>query len=135
MRAGGKWREIGREVFLAFSLVALALQVAVPPGFMVGGLDDRGGGAAHIVICTGHGPVNAAADLGHAPKSGKGSGACVFAGHGAPAKLSPPAPLLLAACTPRPADLATPPDQVRIGAGLAAPPPARAPPGFPEPIA
>lgn len=128
MRAGRTWRDIGRELFLAFSLVALTLQVAVPPGFMVGG-DD---GATRIVICTGHGPVNAATDLGHASNSGKSRVPCAFAGHGAPANLGPTALIVAAAWAPRPADLATPADQVSIGAGLAAPPPARGPPPFPE---
>jgi hypothetical protein len=136
MEAGmrGQWRQIGREFFLVFSLVALALQVAVPPGFMVGGNDGRDGGAARIVICTGHGPINAATDLGHSTRHGKRSPTCAFAGHGAPAQPGPAAPTVAIAWTPRPAALATPADQVRIGAGLAAPPPARGPPIFPDTI-
>ena len=128
MRAGGTWRDIGRELFVAFSLVALALQVVVPPGFMVGGDDGR----ARIVICTGHGPVNAAIDLGHAPNNGKRVAPCGFAGHGALMGPGRAAQILAMAWAPRPVDPATPADQVSIGAGLAAPPPARAPPISPE---
>jgi hypothetical protein len=130
MSFGGTWRGVGREVFLALSAMALALMLVVPPGFMVGG----GDGPARIVICTGHGGVDSVRDLGHAPKGGKASPACAFAGHGAPPTLGPSGPSISAWLALRAALVAIPVDQVRIGAGLAAPPPARAPPSFPRSI-
>jgi hypothetical protein len=112
------------------AILALALQVVVPPGYMVGG--GGADGPARIVICTGHGPVDAAFDLGgpKAPARGKhGEASCVFAGHAAPNTLAPPGPAI-AAVWPRRAPLVvTLADQVCVGRGLAAPPPpARAPP-------
>jgi hypothetical protein len=128
MRAGGHWRWVPREVFLSLALVALTMQVLVPPGYMVGGHD---GGPARIVICTGHGPVEAAVDLGgkSTPSHGKSSDApCAFAAHAAPANLAPADPAIAIAWTPLETVRATPSDQVTIGRGLAAPPPARGPP-------
>ena len=128
MRSCRPWRWIAREAFLTLALVALAMQVLVPPGYMVGGHD---GGPARIVICTGHGPVEAAVDLGgkSTPPRGKSSDApCAFAGHAAPVNLAPAGPAIAVAWIPLEAVRATPADQVSIGRGLAAPPPARAPP-------
>ncbi|HEY2177945.1 MAG TPA: hypothetical protein VGH15_05130 [Caulobacteraceae bacterium] len=128
MSLAGRWREIGREAFLVLSAMAMALMLLVPPGFMVGSGDE---GPARIAICTGHGAVSGLADLGHAPK-GKVSPTCAFAGHGAPPIPGPAGPLLTLVWAPSVAPVATPADQVAIGAGLAAPPPARAPPSSRE---
>ncbi len=76
------------------AILLLAVQLAVPPGFMVA----RGADGPALVICTGHGPMMAHLDArmspgkappGQAPHS-KSSPACPFAGHGA-ASLAPPA--------------------------------------------
>jgi hypothetical protein len=129
MRGGGMWRGIGRGAFALLAFVALALIVAVPPGFMVGGGGD--GGPARIVICTGHGPVETALDLGGkgAPAhGGKAAAPCAFAGHAAPLTPTPTAPAIAIAWSLTAAPQAIPASQVAIGRGLAAPPPARGPP-------
>ena len=113
---------------LALAAVALAIQLMVPSGFM---LSESAGQSLQVVVCTGHGPLQAVLDLGKskAPAPRDKSGApCAFAGHGATAT-PPPAP----ASTPiawTAATIATPvlADQVTVGRGLAAPPPARGPP-------
>ena len=119
-----------REILFLFAALALAMQVVVPPGYMVGGGAD---GPTRIVICTLHGPVNAAVDLGGSkgpahPKTA--SMPCIFAGHAAPASLASPAPaagLAWATFT----SIALPTDRrVFVGHGLAAPPPARGPPSL-----
>jgi len=128
MRAGGTWLRVGREAFALLAFVALALGVVVPPGFMIGG---QGDGPAHIVICTGHGAVEAALDLGGkgAPANGKKSdGPCAFAGHAAPLTPASAAPAISVAWMAVEAPQILPASQVAIGRGLAAPPPARAPP-------
>jgi hypothetical protein len=127
MGAGSQARGLGRGLFLTLCALALAMQVFVPPGFMVGGAPGKG----HIVICTGHGPMQSMADLrgGPAPDHGKKSNPiCPFAGHAPPLNLNTPGPLLAVAWTfvsiPRGARR----DQIVIGRRLAAPPPARGPP-------
>ena len=129
MKHGRPGRGWLREVIFPLALLALGLQLLVPPGYMVGGHD---GGPTRIVICTGHGPVNAAIDLGNlAPARGKKSDApCAFAGHAAPANLGPAGPALAVAWKGFELVHAIPPDQVYVGRGLAAPPPARGPPVF-----
>ena len=107
------------------ALAALAVLVLVPPGYMLA----RGQGPTRLVICTGHGPVTVAADLGRSTpaKRGKPAPACAFAAHlgGAPV----PSPTTLAAAW-NPVSSIQPvlASQVAVGRGLAAPPPARAPP-------
>jgi len=120
-----------REVIFPLALLAFGLQLLVPPGYMVGGQD---GGPTRIVICTGHGPVNAAIDLGKpAPARGmKTDTPCAFAGHAAPASLGPAGPALAIAWKGFEAVQAIPRDQVCVGRGLVAPPPARGPPVFPS---
>ncbi|HEY7900390.1 MAG TPA: hypothetical protein VIC25_04320 [Caulobacteraceae bacterium] len=110
------------------AVLALALTVLVPPGFMVGGGDT---GEVRLVICTGHGAITSALDLGGhgAPRRNAPShGPCIFAGHGAPARIVAPTPLRAIVWTPAAAPIGARPVQVRIGHGLAAPPPARGPP-------
>jgi hypothetical protein len=127
MRTGGTWRGIGQGAFALLTCLALALIVAVPPGFMVGG----GEGSAHIVICTGHGAVEAAVDLsgkGAPAHRGKSEAPCIFAGHAAPLTPTSAAPQIAIAWLLTAAPQATPDSQVAIGRGLAAPPPARGPP-------
>jgi hypothetical protein len=117
-----------REVMFLLAILALALQVVVPPGYMVGG---GANGPARIVICTLHGPVNAAIDLGgsKAPAHGKTSPMpCVFAGHAAPASLASPTPAVAVPWARLTSVDLPPATRSFVGRGLAAPPPARAPP-------
>jgi hypothetical protein len=114
-------------VFL-LAILALAVQVIVPPGYMVGGAVD---GPARVVICTGHGPVDAAIDLGSpkAPARGKASPmSCVFAGHAAGASLAPLTPAVAVPWARFTSADGPSVSRVFVGRGLAAPPPARAPP-------
>jgi hypothetical protein len=103
------------------ALLALALNLIVPSGFMV----DRGPTGATIVICTGHGPQTLArgADVpGHMPgHSGPHHDACPFAGHGVvagPSFVAMVARQALPASVPGAAL-----HDMRPGRGLAAPPP------------
>lgn len=121
-RLTADWRGRG----LALGLIALALQVLVPAGYMVA---DGPQGPA-LVVCTGHGPLLAASDLGHPGKApaSRPDMPCAFAGHGA---LAPPA----TAATPRLAQVSYAPApaaglwDLAPGRGLAAPPPpAQGPP-------
>jgi hypothetical protein len=118
---------ISRGALGVLAFVALAVLVLVPPGYMVSGKPD---GPARIVICTGHGPVEAAVDLGKAPpaRGGKADKPCAFAAHaGSAAQILKSATLGVAWSAPAGHHpiLAS---QVSVGLGLAAPPPARAPP-------
>ncbi len=109
------------------ALLALLIQALIPPGYMLAA--GRTGPAA-VVICTGHGPLTIAGhrDPQAPPAKGKAAGLCAFAGHGA-------APLLPTGRLPTevrwtPAPRAGPAvhPTAFVGRGLAAPPPARAPP-------
>lgn len=125
--SAGRWR----GVFLTLAVLALALKVLVPPGFMVAG--DRDAAPGLLVICTGHGPL-ALGDRGDAkaPAHKTSDAPCAFAGSAAPPTPSAPAivapPRLLVAdqlARVQAADLAP-------GRGLAAPPPpSHAPPAVP----
>ncbi len=116
-----------RRAFLALAALALALQVLVPQGFMLSGAS----GQTAVVICTGHGPLAALSDAGKskapAPK-GKAEAACPFAVHGAGSAVAPPAVVTAIAWPAYVAVTLARPQQVFVGRGLAAPPPARAPP-------
>lgn len=123
MRGRGSARGTFRgEIAVALLLLALAMRVLVPAGWMPS-VDGRA-----ITLCTGTGAVEAwVADDGTIHKkapgeTGKGAEPCVFAGLGA-ALLTPDPPVapptLFAA--PVAAVLAVP--AVAIGRGLAAPPP------------
>jgi len=128
MRTGNRWGGFGRGAFALLACLAVALIVAIPPGFMVGG---GGEGPARIVICTGHGAVEAAVDLagkGAPAHRGKAEATCVFAGHAAPLTPTPVAPAIAIAWILTVAPRAIPASQVAVGRGLAAPPPARGPP-------
>lgn len=102
------------------ALLALAVAVIVPPGFM----PAAAGHGSPLVICTGHGPatqmgLDKSARHG---KAGKADGPCVFAGHG----LAPPlsiAEALLIAQAPHPRSIAPAMPDLLPGRGLAAPPP------------
>ena len=112
----------GRPAALAVAILALLLNVLIPPGFMVVG----GPTSPLLVICTGHGAVTqSSADLGHpgkAPKD-KADHSCPFAGHGG----SPLAPRLMSVSLPRPLAAIvrseTELHDLTPGRGLAAPPP------------
>jgi hypothetical protein len=111
---------------LLLALLALAINVLVPQGFMVG----AGQAGPAIEICTGAGPlvVTPTSDQ-HGHKTGGTHGeACAFAGHGVAS-----APPILAVIA-RPEIPASAPNAPRLadlapGRGLAAPPPpSRGPP-------
>jgi hypothetical protein len=118
----------GRQLTAFFAVLALALQILVPPGFMVA----RSHGAPAIVLCTGHGPLMMTPDKpgkpDKSPQSDQGH-VCVFAGHGGIA----PAPTLLGPILARIDYVSAPPAQIgdlRPGQGLAAPPPPSQGPPF-----
>jgi len=112
---------IGRRVFLALAVLALAFQVLVPPGFMVSD------GPSHaIVICTGHGSVTASLDdHGRPAKSPKDNSdhACPFAGHGGTPLLLSPQSVERAIVVPPLDGAVGPVADLAPGRGLAAPPP------------
>jgi hypothetical protein len=117
------WAEIRqgalRGVVLTLAVMALAMRLAIPQGFMLAGSETDAG--PQLVICTGHGPLKTG-PASPAEKSKPGS-ACVFAGHGAGAAPEPP-PQIETAAFPATAGLprAIPAD-LAPGRGLAAPPP------------
>lgn len=112
---------------LTLAALALALQLLIPSGFMP---VAQPGAGVRIVVCTGHGPVTALLELGKKAPQRKGAAdaPCAFASHGAAPTLTPTAAATAAAWTAVPTPTTTLSDQVSIGRGLAAPPPARAPP-------
>ena len=122
------WARSQRGVVLTLALLALALKVVVPPGYMLGTATNSL--PFTIVICTAQGAV--AVDPGGSheeDEAAKHDAPCVFAGHGLGAE--PPAPggqlirpsLAYHPIAPTPSCEATP------GRGLCAPPPpARGPP-------
>lgn len=130
--AGVSWTGVRRGAAIFAAVLALALNVLVPPGFMAGGPE------ADLVLCTGHGPVQIASDLGgldkalgsHGSKSSD-DGPCAFTGHGAapPLAVSPVLASEAAAWTPvvDPSRRA-----LAVAPALAAPPPpSHAPPAVP----
>lgn len=122
------WARSHRSVALALTLMALALKIAIPPGFMASAATNSLPFA--IVICTGQGAV--VVDPGQSHEQGGASNQyapCVFAGHGLGAEPPSPSDHLLGppiAYYPAPAAAAC---AVTPGQGLCAPPPpARGPP-------
>jgi hypothetical protein len=126
----GFWRRLAP----ALALIALVIRVLVPQGFMVAPAEAAG--PIPLVICTGHGAVDAASLVGGPAHKPAGKGAtqdapCAFAGYAAtPAPdLFTAEPVSFAAYHPHVA-LAAPRD-LAPGRGLAAPPlPARGPPSL-----
>jgi hypothetical protein len=113
--------------FSALAALALIVQLAVPPGFM---LAPTAAGPA-MVICTGHGPMMVSAPDRGAPAKdhgGKPAPMCPFAGHGGTPTVSmsqAPTPARFEQAASQPARVAA----ANVGQGLAAPPPpSRAPP-------
>jgi hypothetical protein len=101
------------------ALLAVALKVAIPPGFMIA----QTGGSFPLVICTGHGPLvlSGQTHSDHGKKS-TSDAPCAFSGHVA---TPPPASVVVSAAVglvylapaiDRRGDLVP-------GRGLAAPPP------------
>jgi hypothetical protein len=128
MRIGWQRARWPRGIVFLLAALALAVQIVVPPGFMISGGGD---GPARIVICTGHGPIEAVADLGgsKAPAPGKKSQApCAFAGHAAPPNLASTGPAVAVAWAELRPPQVRPAKKVSVGRRLAAPPPARGPP-------
>lgn len=112
--------------FLALALLALAVKVAVPAGFMVAA--PGAGVGFPLVICTGHGPVLAHPAGEKGDSKAKPDAPCAFAGQSAAAETAVAAPVGGPVYW-----LAVAPNQIRTtptpGRGLAAPPPpSQAPP-------
>ena len=119
-RVAQRWG-VGRRLFVALSVLALMVQVLVPPGFMVSA------GPSHaMVICTGHGPMTASLDdHGRPAKSPKDKSdhGCPFARHGGtPLSLSPQSVERVVVVW-RPEGTRGPVADLAPGRGLAAPPP------------
>jgi hypothetical protein len=117
-----------RGVVLTLALLALALKVVVPPGFMVGPPTNSLPFA--IVICTAQGAV--VVDPGGSHEDGEASkhdAPCVFAGHGLGAEPPERSSHLLRPTTIYHPIALTPSCEAAPGRGLCAPPPpARGPP-------
>jgi hypothetical protein len=127
MRFSAHGRSSWRGAFLALTMIAVAMRIVVPPGFMAGA-----GAGPPLVICTGHGPLRLSVDpLGHAraPRGGERADApCLFA---AMAAAPPPALPMVgpAVVSAAPASQGAARESLVAGPTLsAAPPPARAPP-------
>lgn len=110
-----------------FALVALTVQLLIPPGYM----PVATGGRVTLAICTGHGPMQMGKATPGGPRKApdrSGDHVCAFAGHGALTPLSSPQidvaeRVELEARTPHGWRDLSP------GRGLAAPPPpSQAPP-------
>ena len=127
---GETWAGLSRGAAIFAAVIALVLNVLVPPGFMA---DSHG--APGLVLCTGHGPVVIASDLdglikdagSHDSKS-KGDGPCAFTGHGAAPPLAA-APVLASltvswSSVPEPVSTAS----VAVPSLAAPPPPSHGPP-------
>jgi hypothetical protein len=116
----GGWRA-GGMLLLA---LALAVRLAAPSGWMLAPGDGQA--PPHLVICTGHGPLDLAVldhgKPGH-PADRSGDHPCVFAGHPTPTPPSPLAALLPAVSFTIVAAPAVRLADQRPGRGLAAPPP------------
>src|SRR5579871_167780 len=128
MMRAGRFGDRWRARFAALATLALALQLAVPPGFMVA---PRAAGGPAIVICTGHGPQLAEpGDRGGPAKAptGKMASLCPFVGHAGVPTIAPPVALRGAAFVAY-ADAPALVAHTAPGRGLAAPPPpSQAPP-------
>lgn len=122
------WARSHRSVVLALTLMALALKIAIPPGFMTSAATNSLPFA--IVICTGQGAVVVDPGQSHEDNGVSQQDApCVFAGHGFGAEppnpgAHLPGPSIAYYLSPPPAPCGATP-----GRGLCAPPPpARGPP-------
>ena len=110
-----------RGLMAVAAVVALALAVVVPPGFMPARAQSGVGLA--VVICTGHGPlqIGAAGDRSSPVQKSKAGAACPFA-----AAATPPLPATRALAKDA-VTFATAPSSIAAdqspGRGLAAPPP------------
>jgi hypothetical protein len=122
-KSGWAWRNVA----LTLAILALAVKVVVPPGFMIA----DAGAAFPITICTGHGPLILAPGDAKAPKAPKHKmdTPCTGAGN-----VTPPNPAIVADLAEPYLWAATvlgagPAFDVAPGRGLAAPPPpSHAPP-------
>ena len=120
-----------RSMLLTLAVLAVAIRVLIPSGFMVRAEAD---GGFPLIICTGQGEMVVAATLLGDPHkapadSDRHDSPCAFAGHGVAAE--PPVitdvrPVVFTAFTPLAPSLHR---DLTPGRGLAAPPlPARGPP-------
>jgi len=129
----GAWR----HVWMTLAVLALAMKVMIPSGFMAAPTQT---GGITLVICTGHGPLKIESEGARQGGAGKRAPAdkpghdapCVFAGHGAAAPAPEPVPTEVARLAPAPSSAAPAPARdLTPGRGLAAPPPpSRGPPSL-----
>ena len=111
-------RKLRVSAFYVLAFLALLFKVCVPTGFMVGN-----GGT--ILICTGISPMKMAIPLPEvptAPDKHKADHPCPYAGNAAP-PLAPPMGTALLAPVALAPGLASVSPRMRLGRGLAAPPP------------
>jgi len=113
---------------LALSLVAVAMRLLAPPGFMT----VTGPAGPRLVICTGHGPLAIGTnhpDPSKAPSGAKADPPCLFAGAtSGPAPTAPAIPLSSLSLERAGSDTERG-DLVGEPRPISAPPPARGPPG------
>lgn len=109
------------------ALIALAVQVLIPPGYMPADL----GGRMTLAICTGHGPMQMGSARPDGPRKSpdrSGDHVCAFAGHGAVTPANVPQ-VDVAERVELEVRLPTGWRDLAPGRGLAAPPPpSQAPP-------
>lgn len=124
MGAEGPVQSVWRRGVVGLALVALALRILIPAGFMPGTSLTQ-----PIVLCPDQGPMpSMSAHHGHhedpagAPH-GKRDHPCAFAGLGAPPILSGPGALPPAPTVAPDTQTPPPPHTAAPGRGMAAPPP------------
>jgi len=110
---------------MALAVVALALRVAIPAGYMIAPA-AQAGEAPQMVICTGQGAMTVAvADSDKAPIKAPAKAVdhpCAFAAAGVPIP-TPTTDGLAAPAVAYAAEIVSPTPRQRPGLGLAAPPP------------
>ena len=110
-----------RGAMMALALLALAIKVLVPQGYMAA--DHASATGFPLVICTAGGRITLDPPGEHAPaEKAKGDSPCAFAGNITPPTPSPIALANFTAWSFAPAPLPAQPEQTP-GRGLAAPPP------------
>ena len=117
-----------QSLMLVLALLAVALKVLVPPGFMVAA---PAWGPPGIVVCTAQGPLSLGSGHDHAPHGKTHDAPCAFAGHAAVAAPPSALPVAPAEFVAYQAAAVRPVNHLAPGRGLAAPPlPARGPPSL-----
>jgi len=89
---GSDWalKRLSKQVAVVLAVMALAVRVVAPSGFMLAP-DPSDHGLPHLIICTGHGPLLAGPDQkppADAPQKQDPGHVCVFAAANAPGPAS-----------------------------------------------